>query len=97
MTTQRQRDQWREDRDLIQQAVDKVRRESTTQQSENLLGRSPIMPVKRYKFVALLDELGYAAARGELRGDLRRVTLELCRSILDTGEPLTEPDSRPPG
>lgn len=95
MTTQRQRDQWRADYALIQQAADKVRRESRHQQGENLVGRAPIIPVDRYVFVGLLDELGSTAARGELRGEFRRVTLALCRTIVDSDEPLTEPDVRP--
>lgn len=78
--TQRQRNQWRTDRDLIQAAATKARRESSTQQNYELC-----------EFVAMLDELAQAAAHGELHGELRRVTLLLAQAVLDGDPSLTQP------
>lgn len=91
MTTQRRlQGQWLTDRKLIQDAAAKVRSEANMQQTENLLGREPIVEL------AAMPELSYSAAVGDLRGELRHVTLRLAQAVLDSGEPLTEPDSRPP-
>lgn len=70
------------ERDLIKRAADKARREASQGQSDNAIGRGPIVPVERYKFVGLLDELALAAGAGTLPDGVRRLAIEIAEAVL---------------
>lgn len=87
VTTERQLR--RTDRDLIQQAADKIRRESRQHRVEIQGDQATIVPVQRSAVLGLLDELAWAAARGELTESVRSHTLRVAEKILEDDPPLT--------
>ncbi|GAB2677231.1 hypothetical protein GCM10027271_42570 [Saccharopolyspora gloriosae] len=82
MATRAQRERWREEGARLAQAAERAREEARRGQAAGLAGIAPIVPVSRYIWVGLLDELGWAAGRGELPGGVRRLALEMAEEIL---------------
>jgi hypothetical protein len=82
VVTDQQRARWRADRDVIAKAADKARREASQGQAAASAGLGLVVPYDRFVFVGLLDELAWAASRGELPRGLRAVAVEMAETIL---------------